>query len=220
MKVTTDACILGAYTALCELVPQRILDIGSGTGLLSLMLAQAFEASIDSVELDEQAALQCANNFKESPWADRLQVHQMAIQTFVTNSKAPYQLIISNPPYFPNHLKNQEKLKSQARHTETLSYEELAQCVADGLSDQGRFYLILPAEQEPLFRKIASQAGLYCQHELCIQNWKDSSVIRVVAVYGKARTEQVNSTPFIIREAPNVYTKQFVELLKEYYLYL
>lgn len=217
MKVSTDACVLGAYVAYQAAKPNRILDIGSGTGLLSLMLAQEFNVPIDAVELDEDAFGQSQANFEESPWANRLRAYHQPIQEFVVESTKPYDLIISNPPFFPNHYKNENAKRSQARHTDTLSFEDLIQSVLTLLSNDGTFYLLLSSQQDALFESLAAACGLFCQKKLMIRDREGTPIIRVVSEYGKQKQEQ-QVEELITRVENRAYSTAFANLLRAYYL--
>lgn len=218
MKVSTDACILGAFAAQhISSTPSSILDIGSGTGLLSLMLAQKVAATIDAIELDQQAAVQLQDNIQQSPWAERVQAHQIAIQDFAQAHKQPYDIIISNPPFYPNHLTTSDTQINRARHTVSLSFEELAAVVHQLMKETGTFYLLLSAQQQALFSKIAQEQGIYCQEHWAIQDRATSPVIRVVSVWGKQVAEQKNHQ-LVIKGYNTQYSNQFEELLRDYYL--
>lgn len=158
MKISTDAVLLGGL-AECK-NPKTILDIGTGTGVIALMLAQRFpEATIVAVELDEQAALQAGENFSSSKFADRLSIHQARIQDFISPRK--FDLIASNPPYFTAHLKAKGKERNQALHTDTLSFEDLVEQVIRLLADTGSFWLILPPFESRIFQDLARKNGLF-----------------------------------------------------------
>ena len=144
-KVTTDACILGAYPEIPE--PEKICDIGTGTGILSLMMAQKFSgAIIDAIEIDPLSAKQAGENFKSSPWDNRITVFNDSIQHFARQNKIKYDMVICNPPYFEDHLRSKDHRKNLARHNYKLSLSELAEYVKDLLTDMGYFYAILPPQ--------------------------------------------------------------------------
>ncbi len=158
MKISTDAVLLGALAAAVNV--QEILDIGSGTGILALMLAQRFpEAKILGVELDQDAASQAQENIRESIFADRIQIRQMRIQDFETSVK--FDLAVSNPPYFPDHLKSSDRKRNQALHTDQLSFLDLIEKVVLLLKEEGAFWVILPPRQMLDFIRLAEQKKLY-----------------------------------------------------------
>ena len=173
MKVGTDGVLLGAW---CPLDSQassskslksskgfKVLDIGTGSGLIALMLAQRLpQAQITAIDIDNGAVEQAKYNFSISPWADRLQCHQQALQEVEGNSI--YDLIVSNPPYFQASLKNPDSLRAMARHTDTLSYDELLANSARLLKEEGRLALVLPIEAEQQIIALAQTYALYPTH--------------------------------------------------------
>ena len=167
MKISTDAVLLGALASVEH--PQFILDIGSGTGVIALMLAQRFPtAQLAAVELDESAAVQASANFSESKFAARLTCHHSKIQEFTFPQK--FDLIVSNPPYFSNHLKGSVKERNQALHTDALSFEQLLAEVLRFLEDSGKFWLVLPPYQSNLFQNLAQEKGLFPNQIFCLKD--------------------------------------------------
>ena len=154
-KVGTDGVLLGAWVSLEEV--QRILDVGTGTGVISLMLAQRTPetVTIDAVEIEEDDALQAAENVRQSPWPEKIKVYHKTIQAFSPGKK--YDLIISNPPFFVESWLPPEKKRSQARHTEQLSFEELLESATRLLSANGRLAVILPFQEGLQFIESARQ---------------------------------------------------------------
>ena len=158
MRVNTDAVLLGAWCPLPDEAPEpRILDIGTGSGVIALMLAQRCPAArITAIDIDEPSALQAADNFCRSPWSDRLTAQHISLQELASrNHRSPrkprqprFDLILSNPPYFRNALRNPDPRRSDARHTDSLSFDDLCRCSATLLSDDGTLALILPADAE------------------------------------------------------------------------
>ncbi|WP_298772647.1 methyltransferase [uncultured Shewanella sp.] len=142
MRVSTDGVLLGAWAPLTQ--ADTILDIGAGSGLLSLMAAQRSQAQITAVELDEKAVNDCEHNFNASPWSDRLKVHHCAIQHFITSHRV-FDHIICNPPYFTNGPQSQLKARSRARHTDNLNFDELLNAIKQLLGPDGIASLILPS---------------------------------------------------------------------------
>ena len=176
MKVGTDGVLLGAWTPVLnqqspitnQQSPFRVLDIGTGSGLIALMLAQRCpSARIDAIDIDVEAVAQAQENFLHSPWSDHLAAYHSSLQDWsipdhrspITNPKT-YSLIVSNPPYFRNSLKNPDKGREQARHTDSLSYEELIARSADLLATDGQLALILPAETEKEICQLAQAQSL------------------------------------------------------------
>lgn len=169
MKVGIDGVLLGAWAHHATLTPTTILDIGTGTGLLALMLAQRFPlAWIDAVEMDEAAAKQALDNVQASPFADRVQVFDQSIQAFQANQKGRYDLIVSNPPYFSNSLTAPEQSRSLARHTVALSHGELLGHAAALLTPHGQFCLLLPWELSLSFVEKAEQEGWSVQQRCAV----------------------------------------------------
>lgn len=217
MKVSTDACILGAYADAAHAV--RILDIGAGTGLLSLMIAQRSTAQIEAVEIDQNACLQAEMNFKNSPWADRLTLIHKSIQNFTATVSGTYDLIVSNPPFFVNSYKSPEAARSLARHTDTLGFDVLAQCVHGLLAEKGSFVVLLPSVETRLFEHEMQRCHLHVAHRLLIRDTQERTPHRVISVYRREAGE-VSAEELIIKNGDGSYTDAFIELLKPYYLYL
>jgi tRNA1Val (adenine37-N6)-methyltransferase len=156
-KVTTDACMLGAYVNMPN--PGSICDLGTGTGVIALMLAQRFtEAKIDAVEIDNLSAIQAQENVNSSPWAARISIINESIQHFSDYSKRKYSLIVCNPPYYEDFLKSKDQRNNLARHNIKISVKELAKSINDLLTDHGQFYTILPPFS---FNKLQAELGMY-----------------------------------------------------------
>lgn len=180
MKISTDAVMLGALAEAED--PKRILDIGTGTGVIALMLVQRFpDADVEAVELDEQAANQAEENFAESKFTARLSIHQVRIQDFVTSQK--FDLIVSNPPYFTAHLKAKTKERNQALHTDTLSFDDLAEQSIRLLADSGRFWLILPPYESGVFQDLARGKGLFPNRIFRLKDKQDKQVQREIIAF-------------------------------------
>ncbi|MEO8711563.1 MAG: methyltransferase, partial [Parafilimonas sp.] len=153
MKVCTDACLFGAWAAHNpQLEASNILDIGTGTGLLSLIYAQKnMHASIDAIEIDEAAVQQARENFEASIWKERLHVYNTSIQQFATSSNKKYDVIICNPPFYENDLKSENKQRNLALHSDALTLEELISDVDLLLGDDGSFFVLLPFHRTKYF---------------------------------------------------------------------
>ena len=163
MKVGTDGVLLGAWTPL-DHSPDTILDIGAGTGLIALMLAQRSTAeTIDAVEIDGAAYEQCVENFEASPWADRLFCYHVGLDEFVAEMETPYDLIVSNPPFFTERVSSGNLSRDSARQNESLPFETLVDAVAKLLSPKGIFAVILPYGEEQGFFGNRDRRRLVCQ---------------------------------------------------------
>ena len=221
MKVCTDACIQGAFTAQ-YLVDKNttvpaILDIGAGTGLLSLMLAQRIPATITAVELDPAAAQQAMANFAASPWADRLSLTQTDVRKL--EHEGPYDFIITNPPFYESALKSGHAQKDQAMHATNLSYQELIRAIDRQLAPSGQVSVLLPYAVFDTFRDLAEVAGFQLREVLYIRQSVNHGFFRTVGIFDRSKG---NTTvkELAIHDADRVYTDTFVSLLMPYYLYL
>jgi tRNA1Val (adenine37-N6)-methyltransferase len=213
MKVTTDACILGAYTDVKG--AKNILDIGTGTGLLSLMLAQKIDAQTDAIEINESAYNQAITNINQSIFKDTITVYNTSIQEFITKNR--YDLIISNPPFFQNHLKSETESRNNSIHTDTLSFEDLLEVVLRLLNPNGTFVILLPLYESSVFEQLAILQELYPQKKLMIRHRKGSKILRIITTFGIIKKEIINEE-LIIKNPDESYTLGFQVLLKDYYL--
>ena len=163
MKVGTDGTLLGAWAPTEGLGDGRVLDVGTGSGLIALMLAQRCpEATIMGIDSDEAAAAQAAENFACSPWPERLRARHIPLQQLAeeNNYTHSFRLIVSNPPYFVDSLKNPDAARRAARHTDNLSFQELLSCSLRLMHPEGTLALIRPAEAEPTILALAAEQGL------------------------------------------------------------
>jgi tRNA1Val (adenine37-N6)-methyltransferase len=221
MKVCTDACIQGAFTAAYLHTSgrpvTRVLDIGTGTGLLSLMLAQQVPADITGIELDSAAAEQAAENFAASPWAERLKVTQSDIRDLP--AVAQYDFIITNPPFYEGSLKSNDAWRNAAMHATNLSYQELLQAIAAHLHKDGEFSILLPYTAFRLFCQLGAAAGFFPRQILEVKQSVQHGYFRAAGIFSREQVTPVTGSLAIYDEG-NVYTTNFVTLLKPYYLYL
>ncbi len=220
MKVGTDGVLLGAWGSVGNSEQTKILDIGSGTGIVSLIAAQRNEnAIIDAVEIDEKASFQCKSNFENSPWAERLTVHNFSLQEFAELTNKKYDYIFSNPPYFNNSLKNPDLAKSTARHTDILPYEDLAKCVAKLLKNKGVFSAIFPYIESGIFTAIAVKWGLYVNKRLEVRGNPNKAVKRVLLEFSTQRITNIESSEMSIElYERHQYSPEYIELTKDFYL--
>ncbi len=219
MKVCTDACLFGAWAVemITAAQPSSILDIGAGTGLLSLMFAQKTNAAIDTVEIEQNAFLQAAENFETSPWKERLQVIHTDITQYNPGKK--YDLIISNPPFFEDDLKSPGQNKNAAKHDSTLTLQILLQKTKTLLEEDGMFAVLLPFHRTEYFISICKRAGLFCKQQTLVKQTPAHSYFRSMLLFTCNETT-AKETTIIIKEKDGSYSEDFTALLKDYYLYL
>ncbi len=220
MKVCTDACLFGAWVA-NELAAnnhlQSCLDIGTGTGLLSLTLAQKTSAFIDAVEIDKAAFEQAKENIYQSPWSDKISIINTDINAFDTNKK--YDCIISNPPFFEGDLKSSISNKNAAKHDTTLTLQQLLQVVDKTLQQDGYFAILLPYHRTDFFIEAAAKSALYLSKKVLIKQTSGHDYFRAILLFERQQ-KIVSNEEIIIKDETNNYTEAFVGLLKDYYLFL
>lgn len=233
MKVTTDGCLFGAYSAswlLGHYVDRlvsvdnamlRILDIGSGTGLLSLMIAQKnTNMVIDAIDIDAEAAEQSQENFNASPWKNNLQVHQSTIQDFADSDTRKYDLIISNPPFYEQQLKSEHQLRNTAHHSSVLTLNELFFCTDKLIKPDGYFIVLLPFYRTDEAIQLAEKHHLFLQEKILVKQTPKHDYFRSILVFSVIKPKHIVEKQIIIKDEQNEYTKGFNELLKDYYLKL
>ena len=216
MKVCTDACLFGALVADNLMPSANCLDIGTGTGLLTLMLAQKDpQLKIDAVELDEAAAKQAGENFESSPWNKRLTVHHTDILAFKPTKK--YDYIISNPPFFEGDLLSDDVAKNKAKHHTGLSLEQLLNSIERLLSPTGVFAILLPYHRVSFFEALAEGHNFYCQKKILVKQTVDHPYFRGILFFSREKS-QAECTELSIKDSDGKYTETFIRLLKDYYL--
>ncbi len=217
MKIGTDGVLLGAWATINDTV-DKILDIGSGTGLIGLMMAQRSNAEmIDAVELNENAYIQSVKNFENSPWADRLFCYHTSIQEFAKEIDEKYDIVISNPPFFDSTHKETTRDRAMARHTETLSYKDLLQSVSLLLEKKGLFATILPYEEEEPFLNLAKSHHLYPRRITRVKGNKNSKIKRsLLELVFEKQTPKTNELTIEITR--HQYTPEYIELVRDFYL--
>lgn len=216
MKINTDGVLLAAM--LQATAPKTVLDIGTGTGVIALMLAQRFEhARIHAIEIDAAAAHTAEGNFRRSPFSERLSASHVAIEEFSAPLK--FDLVVSNPPYFINDLKSTERKKGIARHTSPQFFSDLAAKVAGLLSPEGLFWFILPVKQAALLIKEAATQQLTVHKFIDLHSDVTKPAFRNIVCLGKHQVEPAH-THFYIYESEKVYTQAYVNVLKDFFLRL
>ncbi|MBC7451019.1 MAG: methyltransferase, partial [Cytophagales bacterium] len=196
-----------------------ILDIGAGTGLLSLMLAQRSSAVIDAVEMDADAAEQARVNSAISPWADRIIVHETSIQEFFKYTPTKYDLIICNPPFFSDSVKSGNLSKDMALHQTHLPVQELMQVTDFMLTKEGDAYFLISIYEEERFINAAKEAGLNCSRSMSMYDNADK-LIRYVLRVSKKEITTVKEQKFLIRDKEGSYSLDFITALNDFYLHL
>jgi tRNA1Val (adenine37-N6)-methyltransferase len=217
MKVGTDAVLLGAW-----IIPngsKQILDIGTGTGVVALMLAQKTDATIDAIDIDENAYEQATQNVSESKFLSQISVIHSSLQTYSKSTDKKYNLIVTNPPYFEQSLKSTDEQRSFARHADVLPFEELIDGVIKLLDIKGKFCLILPTLEAEKFRVLAQKKGLFLSKLLRVKSKinKDTDK-RHLMQFEFTPTEFSEKTIAIELDERHQYSDEYKELTKDYYI--
>lgn len=213
MKVGTDAMLLGAFANVEG--KESGLDIGSGTGVISLMCAQRNELlSIKAVELDELGYKECDFNFKSSSYSSRLKVYHFDFLVFKTNSK--FDFIISNPPYYQSRLENSDSRKSKARHESSLPKASFMRKVSELLAAKGELWIIVPFEDVKGWVDSASKSGMHLNQVINIKGKVAGDNVRAILMFSGVELE-VKTKDFVIRETDGSYTEEYIELTKEFH---
>lgn len=214
MKINTDGVLLAALAESHQ--PQRILDIGTGTGVIALMLAQRFSGAIvEAVEIDEQASATAKRNFQNSVFNKRLILIHSAIEQY--NNIDKFDLIVSNPPYFVNDLKNTEEKKGIARHTDEVFFNELILKVSSLLSAKGNFWFVLPVKQAKALVQKAEDLKMYLSKQIHLHSDLSKPEFRRIVCLSKQQT-RTEFESFYIYEREKVYTNAYKGLLKDFFL--
>ncbi|WP_338764006.1 methyltransferase [Bernardetia sp. ABR2-2B] len=238
MKICTDACIFGGYIDISE--SKTILDIGTGTGLLSLMIAQRTDnvssnfiqkPIITAIEIEKNAFWAAQNNFENSNYTSRLKIYHTSIQEFSKNTSSTFDHIISNPPFFLHQSKTKNVSKNLALHSEALSFDELIDAIEKLLSQDGKCDILLPAYEMDIFIKKAKLKNLFVKKRLNVYTRKEKSIFRVITRFERHKFEEDKENEnsisnFVIYKSKNEkdihlnrgYTDEFVNLLKDFYL--
>lgn len=220
MKVGTDAVLLGAWCSL-ETYPNTILDVGSGTGLISLMMAQRSDAeTIDAVEIDPNAYEQSVANFEKSDWSDRLFCYHSSFQDFSEEMKEEnqeYDLIISNPPFYNDNFETNDTSRNTARFTSALSFKELLESTSKILSDSGIFTIIIPFKEQTVFVSLAAKYRLFLNRVCSVRGTENSEIKRSMLEFSFYQKE-VEETTLVIEKARHKYTQEYINLTKDFYL--
>ena len=217
MKINTDGVLLGALAEADR--PENILDIGTGTGVIALMLAQRFEnARIDAVEIDQSAADTANHNFKNSPFAERMSLFAVGFERFFESKPdKKYDLIVSNPPFFINSLKSPKAGKQLAKHADRDFFERLVTTASGHLTADGLLCLILPMDTAELTSSLTSKANLNEQNSIRIQSFENSEPHRLIQYFG-FKQAPAKEKQFVIYKSVGNYSAEYVKLLKPYFI--
>lgn len=219
MKVGTDGVLLGAWAPLKESC--KVLDIGTGTGLVALMLAQrCSSACIEAIDIDESAVVQARENVADSPWPERVNVCQMDVKNAPQTWKETFDCIVSNPPYFVDSLKCPDKSRMVARHTAELDFPALAKSASFLLNEEGMFSVVLPADAYTSFVSSCLREGLHLQRVLWVHTKPDIPAKRVLMTFVKQAVDETEQEHLTVEVSRHVYSPEYVSLLKDFYLKL
>lgn len=220
MKIGTDGVLLGAWTSV-DTYPNTILDIGTGTGIIALMLAQRSDATtVDALEIEEAAYEQAVENFEQSHWGDRLFCYHASFQDFteeMVEEEETYDLIVSNPPFYEEDYKTADLARNQARFTTSLSFQSLLEDVSKLLSENGVFSVIIPFKEESSFIKLANKNKLFLNRVCHVKGNPEVAVKRGLLAFSFQETTLLKEE-LTIEIARHQYTKKYIDLTKDFYL--
>lgn len=218
MKIGTDGVLLGAWTPL-DNNPKSILDIGTGTGIIALMLAQRSQASqIDALEIDEDAYEQSTDNFENSPWNDRLYCFHAGLDEFVEEPEDEYDLIVSNPPFYTEDFKTDNEARDLARFADAMPFEDLIEAADLLLSENGIFSVIIPFKEEASFIALAEEYELYPIKITRVKGTPTTEIKRSLLAFKRFELPVLLADELIIETARHQYTPEYIELTKDFYL--
>ena len=218
MKVGTDGVLLGAWAPVTH-NPFSVLDIGAGTGIIALMLAQRTHAEqIDALEIDEDAYEQAVENFENSPWGDRLFCFHAGLDEFIEEPEDEYDLIVSNPPFYSENYKTDNEQRDLARFQDAMPFEEIVEAADLLLSENGILALIIPFKEEEKFIALAKESELYPIKITRVKGAPKSEIKRSLLAFSRNEVPEVDIDELIIETERHVYTPEYIELTKEFYL--
>lgn len=215
MKVGTDAVLIGAWANTS--FAKSILDIGTGCGVIALMMAQSSKANIDAIDIDESSISEAKRNVLNSSWPDKIKTIKTSLQDFVKNNDTKYDLIISNPPFFNNSHKPPDSKKKLAKHTDSLPFDVLILSIKKILNLNGSFCLILPYKEFQTFKDIIRIQGLFVNNITFVKPKKSKNTNRVLAEINFYENTEKKISRLCIRNENNSFTKEYIHLTKEFY---
>lgn len=218
MKVGTDGVLLGAWAPVHGV--ESILDVGSGTGLIALMLAQRVpDASITAVEIDKMACLQSMENIHQSPWSDRMEVVHDDFKQFSRRDMAPFDLIVSNPPYFVDSKPSFVEARNMARHTIHLNHKELVEGAVRLLKPRGQLAIVLPTENYQLFSDLALRSGLFELRRLNVYPTPQKPASRILSLWSRYLAHPCEMEEMVLEEnGRHKYSAEYLALTRDFYL--
>lgn len=218
MKVGTDGVLLGAWCPI-ENKPFSILDIGTGTGLIALMLAQrSFAEQIDAIEIDEEAYEQAVDNFENSSWSDRLFCFHAGLDEFMEEPEDEYDLIVSNPPFYCEDYKTSNEQRDTARFQDAMPFEDLVEAADLLLSENGIFAVIIPYKEEERFIDLCAEFELYPVRVTRVKGTYDSPIIRSLLAFKRYELSTLSADELVIETARHHYTEDYIALTQDFYL--
>lgn len=216
LKLGTDAVLLGAWTNIKK--ADSILDIGTGCGIIALMLAQRSDGTIDAIDIHQPSVEQAKGNFENSPWSNQLNSIHSSIQDYSKSSEKKYDQIVCNPPFFENDLKSPKELNNLSKHNDQLPYDELILALNSLLKPCGKFSMILPLSNSVQFEYRAKFKKLHCRRETIVFPKQDKKPNRILLEFGKEKIAEKESSQLTIRNIDGSYTQEYIELTKDFYL--
>ena len=218
MKIGTDGVLLGAWTPI-ENNPKSVLDIGTGTGIIALMLAQRSEAEqIDALEIDESAYEQAVENFENSPWGDRLFCFHAGLDEFVDDPEDEYDLIVSNPPFFSEDYRSANEQRDLARFQEAMPFEELVEAADLLLSENGIFSVIIPFNEEDRFIELCAEVELFPIKVTRVKGTQNTKIVRSLLAFKRYELSVLTADELVIEISRHEYTPEYISLTKDFYL--
>lgn len=221
MKVTTDGCLFGAWIRSSQQGAISVLDLGAGTGLLSLLFAQNHSSAIiEAIEIDENAFQQCLENFRQSPWPDRLKAIHADVKTFPFSKK--YDVLLSNPPFYEKEIRAENNARNIAHHHDGLLLSDLMDVIKENLEPSGKFFLLLPFKRSEEIKRLFLAHSFHIERTVFVRQTINHPYFRIMVkgrlnndIEGETEIEEIT-----IKDASEEYSPQFVSLLRQFYLYL
>lgn len=216
MKVGTDAVLLGVVADVEN--AGKILEIGTGCGVIALIVAQRSQARIDAIEIDEQSVIQARENAGNSPWKDRINIIHCPLQNYARRTVEKYDMVISNPPYFTHSLKSPFEKRNISRHDDELSFDDLIKGSSELMLPDASLWVILPLNQEREFMEKAIKSGLYIHSMMKINHKQGKKYQRIILQLRKSKAESVVEKDLSMKNEDDSFSKGYVDLTNDFYL--